>query len=189
MSWWNSAQEPGAEALVTAASLLRRLAKVNMEQLKETPTVEVDKDAPAGTKALDEAEKAPDLDVEATKLFEEAHLKGAKFNMDALINDASTREIKRSPIGGPRLIVRRIGPHQTATFNVTLYTRQPTSFGFQATAPMRVHITGGKTTWLNGVGAVAGTTWFPAGAGNTIGVSIKIHNPHKAANQYQFFLN
>lgn len=180
------------EALITAASLFRKLATLEMNAASEKPEISADEDAPKGT-LLDKEEPPPDLAAKANELFAQALLMGndQKLNLGPLINDAKSRKLFRSPVGGPKQIARMIGAQQKHVFHFNLQAQYPTTFGFRSTMPMRVTAVRGSNdnVYGGGIGTMGSATWHPGGQpGAPVNVTITVKNVAPIPAQYQFWL-
>jgi len=180
------------EALITAAGLFRKLARIEYEAVTEMPEIENDPGAP---KVDEPAAKAPDYDAEAAKLYAEALFLGKseyKLDLAPLVNSARNRTEYRSPVGGPKRVSRAISPKQTHTYKVKIRRNQPVHFGFQSSAPCQLKVTRNDSpqVFRNGIGSWANTT-LHSGGGNpkTVFTFITIHNYSNISGQYQFVLN
>lgn len=185
---------PAPEALVTAAGLFRKLARVQMEALAEKPTIEVSKDAPAGTQAVDEVDKAPDLDEEAELLFIEAQALGKQLKLDLapLISQVKSRPTTRAPIGGPRQVHRHIGGNQAQSYHFKLESHRPTYMGFVASFPMRITVVRGDNDHVYTDHMAAVGQYVFANPGDAprshVPITIRIHNVSHQKGSYKFML-
>lgn len=180
------------EALITAASLFRELARVTGSDAEEKPEISADEGAPKG-ELLDKEVAAPDLAAKADELFAMAALMGKeqKLDLTGLIKQIKSRDVHRSPVGGMKRIVRAIGPQQKHVYRFKLQAVYPTTFGFQSTMPMRVTAVRGSNDNLygGGVGTIGSATWRPGGSpGEPVSVTIMVKNVTPVQAQYQFWL-
>lgn len=180
------------EALITAASLFRKLAKVEMGVFAEKPEITADEGADK-SELVDEDAPLPDLDAQADALFAQALLMGQqlKLNLGPLVNVAKNRTIYRHPIGGPKSKSRMIGPGQNDAYHYKLKANSPTNFGFRSNVPMRVVVIRNDTNSLlfDRMGTVGSDAWFPRDKKDgKVGVTVRIRNPAKVRGNYQFWL-
>jgi len=188
------------EALITAASLFRKVSRVPMTAIEQKPEIEVANDSQAAP--LDQVLAPPDYAKEADALFDEALALGAslKLNLDPLIHHAKNRTVYRSPATGPQHVTRMIGGGQTQAFRFKLIANQPTHFGFRATVPMRITVVqaNNEAVWVDSFIAVGHTTWYPAHHVSpkaakkgppSVPIAIRISNIAQPPAQFQFWLN
>jgi hypothetical protein len=186
-------KNPAPEALITAAGLFRKLAKVSMTTITDKPMIEPAEGADKGAKLVDETAKAPDLQAKADELFDEAEALGAKLklNLAPLIKQTKERVSDRSPVGGPRTVARVIGGKQTHVFRFDIHAHQPTHFGIRASIPLRVSVvrSDNDNPMAAGVIAIGEHTWVPGGNISPVPITIRITNLSTQPAEYQFLLN
>jgi hypothetical protein len=183
---------PAPEALLTAAGMLRRLAKVPLGTIDEKSEV----DLPDGQKLTDadiEA-KVPNLEEQANDLIEEARAQAAelKLNLEPLIKSIQERPLSRAVVGGPRAIARHIHPHQTHTFHFHFISQMPAAIGFRASHPMRIRVvrTDYNHVWEDTFTMHGVHHGVPGGSpGQRAPVRISIHNPSNHRGMFQLFVN
>lgn len=183
------------EAIISAASLFRKMSKVKMAPVNEKPGIELDKDAPEGAKALDKVEALPDYEAEANRLFDRASALAAelKLDLEGLITLAKTRKLYRAPVDGPKHVNRLIGAHQNHVYKINVAGKQPLHFGFHSTIPLRISAvrSDNDNTFAAGISNIANATWHPGAGKKGAGVplTLRISNPSNQPAQYQFLLN
>jgi len=180
------------EALITAGSLFRKLSTLEMTASAEKPEITTEDDA-SKDDLVDKVEPAPDYAAKANELFAQALLMGKDLNLKLapLINEAKSRKVYRSPVNGPKRIVRAIGPQQKHVYHFKLQALYPTTFGFQSSMPMRVTAVRGSNDNLygGGIGTIGSATWRPGGQpGEPVSVTIMVKNVTPTQAQYQFWL-
>jgi len=180
------------EALITAASLFRKLARVEMSACTEKPDITAD---PEGVKSdlVDQEAEAPNFDVQANTLFAQALVMGneLKLNLGPLVNSAKNRTEYRHPVGGPKNKSRFIGPHQNDTYHFKLQSNSPTNFGFRSNVPMRVTVVRNATNhvMLDRMGTVSSAAWLANNnKSGPVGITLQVRNPAKVRAQYHFWL-
>jgi len=187
-------KKPAPEALIAAAGIMRRLAKVPLAPLESKVSVE---DAKGGKEQkAAEVAKAPDLEAEAKDLMETARGQAAKLelNLDPLIKAVENRANTRDLVGGPRQISRSIGGGQTHVHHVEAIGQRPMRFAFHASIPLRLTVVRSDNDNPYGAGIVANAqTVFTPGPGkdgsNRFPVTIRIHNVTGRSENYQLFIN
>jgi len=180
------------EALITAASLFRKIARVQMDVCAEKPEITTDMDETKND-LVDEDAEAPDFDLQAKTLFAQALLMGNELKLDLgpLVNNAKNRTEYRHPIGGPKSKSRFIGPHQHDTYHFKLQANAPTNFGFSANVPMRVSVVRNDTNTLlmDRTGIVGSAAWRPQSKkGGPVGITVAVRNPARVRAKYHFWL-
>ncbi len=177
------------EALITAAGLYRKLSRVNMTARDDKPTIEVppgSKDAP-----LDQVNKLTNFEKESKELLDQARLMGLemKLDLDPLIKAATTRELKRYVVGGPKYIARQIGPGQQHQFRITIQGNPqhslPSGFAFGSTFPMNIGVQHGNHVWVYEFTQISQHMWWPGGNCNLL---ISVRNPTGYAGSYEIFV-
>jgi hypothetical protein len=180
------------EALITAGSLLRRFAKMQMGKIAEKATIEVEKGAK--DEPLDKVAQAPDYEEEANALFDEAQALATKLkvNVDKLIKMAKERPNTRGVIGGPRSISRMVGPKQTLVYHFNFEPHRPCAVGFQASVPLRVTVTrsDNDNPWAAAISTGGVHRGIPGGSRTgVVPVTVRVHNPGLQVARLQLFVN
>jgi hypothetical protein len=189
-------KEKAPEMLITAAGMLRALAKVPLGDITEEVTVENDKGEKTTGPAKSDA-KAPDLTEEANALFDEAETMGLnlKLQLGGLIKLAKERPVPpryRAVDGGPRTISRKIGRGQTQVFNFHFHCATHCAIGFRSSFPMRIQAVRDDIgqIWIDALTDGGMHRGVPGGnPGQKCRVTIRIYNGAPTGGQFQLFVS
>lgn len=180
------------EALVTAAGLFRKLAKVEMATVEDEPVIENDpQNAKNSAAAKDEAADFGQL---AGDLFSEAIFMGKKDNLNlaSLVDQAKARAEYRAPVGGPRKVQRAITPGQTHSYTFKIVKREPVSLAFRSNAPCKVAAKRNDSdqVYQNGIGMFGNGRLTTGGLKvKKANVNIRIHNYSNISGAYVLLVN
>ena len=162
-------ENKASEALITAASLLRKLDAAGGAIEKLTVPVEDEKG-----KKLDVAdEKDRSLKEQADDLFDQADGMGGP-GVAALVNAAKARTYPfktRGALGAPRRISRKISAGSTHVYTITFKGGQPAAIGFHSSHPAHFRIVSpGRGDLQSSIVTTSSYTWRPGG-----NITVKVH--------------
>jgi hypothetical protein len=186
------------EYLITAADMLRQLSSIpDLKTMKKfDEKVEV-----TGPGKVEEAAPRTLLQL-SDELFKEASDSGAAagVDVDKLIKVAKERKAtgERDVVGGPRAVVKMIGPGQTHTYNFSIFTHAHTRWALESNLPLHTSVvrTGPANSVLfNHVGTFGTASWYPLawnpalyGKFKSTPVTIRVLNNLKVAAKYQMII-
>jgi hypothetical protein len=191
-------REKWPEAYIAAGSLVLKVKALCKGELGQfEPKIEVqDENGKPIPGAKVEARKPESLDSIAQDFFDAASALGKTLKVspavEALIKAAKARTYgpgTRGAVGGPKVFMRTLGPHQTHVFDVLFDTHSVGTIGFQSTAPTRCKMQIGDYVHFDQVVRVGNYVWKPRPDVPRKAFAITVHNPQDVPVTYKVFTN